>query len=129
MKIKFKVWIEEDDKFLIGKGGYTILKAIDQYGSIAKASEVLNMSYKFIWSYIKKLEENLGESVVDMKRGKKGGTILTPAGKKLLRTYELVECVVRSSILELLNYCPAISCCDEQITKEKNMNSLITGCI
>ncbi len=127
--IRFKVWIEKDCKPLIGKGGYEILKAIDQYGSIAKASEVLGMSYKFIWSYIKRLEENLGESVVEMKRGGrgKGGTWLTPAGRNLLETYEMAESVVREALLEVGDL--VIACNEPAVKVNDVVKSLLAGCI
>lgn len=127
--IRFKVWIEKDSKPLIGRGGYMILKAINQYGSISKASEVLGMSYKFIWSYIKRLEENLGESVVETRRGGrgKGGTRLTPAGRDLLETYEMVESVVKEALLEIGD--PIIVSNEPAVKVNEVVKSLLVGCI
>lgn len=98
VQINFKVWIEKDGKFIMGKGGYEILKAIDELGSIAKASESLGMSYKFVWSYIRSIERNLGEKVVMTLRGKEGGATLTEAGKMLIKIYECVNDAVELTV-------------------------------
>ncbi len=129
MEVKFKIWLEKDCKPLIGKGGYEILKTIDQYGSIAKASEVLGMSYKFIWNYIKRLESNLGEPVVEMRRGGrgKGGTRLTPAGRMLLELYETVENIIMDALMSI-GYL-AKSCESEVVKIDGEVRSLLTGCI
>ncbi|MEM4911793.1 MAG: DNA-binding protein, partial [Metallosphaera sp.] len=50
MKFNFKIWIEDEEgKPVIGKGGVALVKAIIDSGSIAKASEEMNVSYKFAW--------------------------------------------------------------------------------
>jgi len=58
------------------------------------------MSYRFVWNYLKKMEEALGEAVVEKERGgiERGGTKLTPLGKDLLRTYERMEELFKSAL-------------------------------
>ncbi len=124
MRIRFKVWIEKDSKFLLGKGGYEILKAIDRFGSVSEASKSLGMSYKFVWSYIRRIESVLGEKVVEMKRGKGGGAYLTPLGKSLVETYEVVEDMINSALIEL-----GCSCGEGCVKIDREMISLISGCI
>ncbi len=89
-KIRYRLWVEKDGKTIIGPGAYEILKEIDETKSIAAAARKLGFSYKFIWSYIKKIEEELGEPVVESRRGgkEKGQTDLTPIGKQVLDAYE-----------------------------------------
>ncbi|PLC68114.1 hypothetical protein B7L70_05120 [Vulcanisaeta sp. EB80] len=41
---------------MIGPGGYDILKAIDETGSISGAARRLGMSYRFVWNYIDKMD-------------------------------------------------------------------------
>jgi len=100
MQIKWKFWIEKDEKHVMGKGGYEILKAIKECGSILRASKRLGMSYRFIWSYLKRMERVLGEEVVISKRGgaKGGETVLTPFGEELLRLYERFEKLMDSAL-------------------------------
>ncbi|RLI79715.1 ModE family transcriptional regulator [Archaeoglobales archaeon] len=89
MEVKFKVWIEKDGKHVIGKGGADILKAIKEQGSISKAAKSLNMSYKYVWNYLNKIEQALGKKIVKRERGgKEGGkTTLTGIGEEILEIY------------------------------------------
>jgi molybdate transport system regulatory protein len=89
-----KIWIEYKGKPLIGKGGAQILKQIEKAESISKAAEKLGMSYRYVWSYLQKIEKTLGGSVIEAYRGGKsggGGAKLTKLGKSLLEEYERVE--------------------------------------
>ena len=89
-----KIWIEYKGKPLIGKGGAQILEQIEKENSISKAAEKLGMSYRYVWSYLQKIEKTLGESVIETYRGGKsggGGAKLTRLGKSLLDEYRLVE--------------------------------------
>lgn len=90
VKIKFRVWVEWNGNQIMGPGIYDILKAIEETGSIASAARRLGFSYKFIWTYLKKLEDILGVPLVESKRGGKerGKTELTEIGQLLLKYYE-----------------------------------------
>jgi molybdate transport system regulatory protein len=109
--IRFKLWFEKECKHVMGRGGYEILKAIDEHGSISKASKALGVSYKFVWNYLKVMEENLGVPVVEMRRGGrgKGGTRLTEAGKELVRHYERIYQLVCKA-LENAGYSTVLIC-------------------
>ncbi|ABO07463.1 winged helix-turn-helix domain-containing protein [Pyrobaculum calidifontis] len=90
VRIKSRIWVDKDGQELIGPGIYSILKAIEETGSIASAARKLGYSYKFVWTYIKRLEDVLGVPLVESKRGGKerGVTELTEVGKILLNYYE-----------------------------------------
>lgn len=90
VKIKMRIWVDKDGQEILGPGIYTILKTIEETGSIAAAARKLGYSYKFIWTYIKKLEDVLGAPIVESRRGGKerGVTELTEIGKLLLSYYE-----------------------------------------
>lgn len=92
-KISFKVWLEYDGKPLIGKGGAQILEQIEKEQSISKAAKKLGMSYRYVWSYIKRIEKTIGQPVVETHRGGKagGGAKLTKLGKNLLEEYKRAE--------------------------------------
>jgi len=99
MEIKFKIWLEKDGAHVIGKGGAVILRKIQEEGSISAASRELNMSYKYVWDYLKKMEKAVGKVVKSKKGGKSGGSsILTEKGKEILQTYEFYEKLISSII-------------------------------
>jgi molybdate transport system regulatory protein len=85
-----RIWVDKDGQEIIGPGIYNILKTLEETGSIASAARKLGYSYKFIWTYIKKLEDVLGVPLVESRRGGKerGVTELTEVGKLLLSYYE-----------------------------------------
>jgi molybdate transport system regulatory protein len=137
MEVKVRFWFEKDCKPIMGKGGYEILKAIDRFGSISKTAEALGMSYKFVWRYLKRIEENLGTPVVEMVRGgrSRGGTKLTQAGKELLRQYEIIESLINMALMGVggikVIACNeyAIELPDIQKLTEKFEIITLTGCI
>jgi len=89
-----KIWIEYEGKPVLGKGGAQILEQIEKEESISKAAEKLGMSYRYVWSYLQKIEKALGEPVIETYRGGKsggGGAKLTMLGKSLLDEYRRVE--------------------------------------
>lgn len=93
VKIKMRIWIDKDGQEIMGPGIYNILKALEETGSIASAARKLGYSYKFIWTYIKKLEDALGVPLVESRRGGKerGVSELTEVGKLLLSYYETMS--------------------------------------
>jgi molybdate transport system regulatory protein len=90
VRVKMRIWVDKDGQEIMGPGIYNILKTLEETGSIASAARKLGYSYKFIWTYIKKLEDVLGVPLVESRRGgkKRGVTELTEVGKLLLSYYE-----------------------------------------
>ena len=94
-KISCKIWLEYKGAPLLGKGGAEILETIKQVESISKTAKKAEMSYRYVWNYLAKLEKRLGEPVVTTFRGGSkggGGPTLTELGKKLLNDYYGAEC-------------------------------------
>lgn len=93
-KFSYKIWIEDNGKPIIGKGGADILDRINKDQSISTAAKELGMSYRYVWNYLKKIEIAVGEPVVDTHRGGKaggGGAGLSIRGESLLREYRRLE--------------------------------------
>ena len=89
-----KIWIEYKGKPVLGKGGAEILEQIEKEESISKAAKKLGMSYRYVWSYLQKIEKTIGEPVIKTYRGGKsggGGAKLTELGRSLLSEYSRVE--------------------------------------
>ncbi|WP_457548492.1 winged helix-turn-helix domain-containing protein [Archaeoglobus sp.] len=100
MEIGLRFWIEFEGKPVMGRGGYDILKSIEKFQSISKASKALGMSYRFMWDYIKRMENVLGDKVVESVRGgaEGGRTVLTPLGRELIDIYESFENTLKSAL-------------------------------
>jgi molybdate transport system regulatory protein len=89
-----KIWIEYKGEPVLGKGGAEILREIDAEQSLSKAAKKLGMSYRYLWSYVKKIQIALGEDVVDTFKGGRtggGGAKLTEVGRDLLEEYTRLE--------------------------------------
>ena len=90
----FKIWIEYGGKPVIGRGGAAILEQIKNEKSISKAAKKLNMSYRYAWNYLKRIERTFGEPIVETYRGGEhggGGATLTKLGENLLNEYKRLE--------------------------------------
>jgi molybdate transport system regulatory protein len=91
MKVRTKVWINDDKgQVIFGAGRERMLETIHRLGSMNKAARELKMSYRALWGRIKSTEDRLGEKILDTHPGggKEGGSVLTPAGKRLLVAYK-----------------------------------------
>jgi molybdate transport system regulatory protein len=102
-ELSFKIWLEHQGKPLIGKGGAQILEQIEKEHSISKAAKKLGMSYRYVWSYIKRVEKTLGKPIVETYRGGKtggGGAKLTHFGKELLEEYRRLESLLSKALAE-----------------------------
>ncbi|MGA8260566.1 MAG: substrate-binding domain-containing protein [Arenicellales bacterium] len=67
---------EADDRF------FTLLVAVDKYGSLRRASEEAGMSYRAAWGLLRTWTDRLGRPPVEMRRGQ--GAALSDFGRKLL---------------------------------------------
>jgi molybdate transport system regulatory protein len=93
MKIKSKLWIEENNKPVFGSGRKVLLEAIDRCGSINRAAQELNMSYRKAWGALRAMEERLGVKLVERQTGGKdgGGAVLTEDARKFIKQFEVLE--------------------------------------
>jgi len=96
----FKIWLRTRNKDIIGKGGATLLKAIQKHGSITKAAKELGFSYKFAWDQLADMDRKLRGPVITTKRGGAtgGGARLTKLAKTLLEEYKTAEELVEKTI-------------------------------
>jgi len=102
----FRLYILSNGKRVLGKGGAQILDGIDRLGSLTATAKSLKMSYRFVWRYLRRTEDRLGEPVIVTRRGGKraeerkggGGAELTPTGKNLLSDYRAMEKKLQNQI-------------------------------
>ena len=77
----------------IGPGKVALLEAIDRTGSIAAAAKRLEMSYRRAWILLDEMNRSLRKPAVESATGGRrgGGSVLTPAGRRLVEIYRRVE--------------------------------------
>ncbi len=83
---------------LVNKKKFTLLKYIDEYGSIMNASKKADIPYRSALKYIEELEKEINRSIVSTQRGGKGGggeSKLTSDGKAILKEYRKVESILK----------------------------------
>lgn len=88
MKPKFKVWVTFGElKF--GEGRARLLEMIDRHGSLRKAAEAFEMSYRNAWGYLRELERAAGFKFVERVAGggPQSGMRLTDKGRAFLARY------------------------------------------
>lgn len=98
---KAKIWLEFKGESLLGRGGANLLESIEKGGSLTKAAENLNISYRYAWGYLKKIEKRVGQPVVETFKGGAdggGGMKLTPLGRLLLRRYNRFESFIEHAL-------------------------------
>lgn len=100
LEVRSKTWLEANGKFIIGEGGIALLEAIDEHGSIQEAARRLGWSYRHTWGYLKNMERNADMRFVLARHGgtSRGGTRLTPEGRKLLRDYKRLQKTLQTTV-------------------------------
>jgi len=82
--VRLRLWLETGDGMFFGTGRGMLLESVDRFGSLKKAAEHLGMSYRAAWGKVRKTEKVLGVKLIEQAGSRKGGHVLTPAGKLLM---------------------------------------------
>ena len=106
LRYTFRLYIVSNGRRVLGKGGAQILEAVERLGSISAAANELQMSYRFTWNYIRRMEERLGRPVIVTRRGGAthgrrkggGGAKLTRIAKALLQEYRATEAKLQKEL-------------------------------
>ena len=87
------MWLETESGILLGRGRLKLLMAINEYGSINKATKSIGMSYKKAWKLIDQLNENSPSPIVISSTGGKGGggTFVTPFGLHIIDKFQIIN--------------------------------------
>jgi len=90
MKIRFKIWLEENGGVAFAEGRKMLLESVDRLGSINAAAKELGMSYRAAWGKIKATEKALGLKLLEVVTGGKGGggAALTKDARELVEKYK-----------------------------------------
>ncbi len=91
MRLKMKIWLEDDEHVLFGDGRLQLLKAVAETGSLAGAARELNMSYRAAWGRIKASEERMGCALVERSDAGRRAVQLTPLAESIIRQFETLR--------------------------------------
>ncbi len=102
MRVKYKIWLEDGDR-IFSDGLALLLKTIDDEGSINRAAQQLNMSYRQAWGHVKKAEQRLGFALLDKKVGGEagGGAELTDSARGFMQKYLQFRSEVHDAITQI----------------------------
>ena len=92
-KPQFKVWLETDEGYVFGPGVYSLLRQVEETGTLKKAAEHLGMSYRYAWGMVKKAESKLGLPLFITHKGGRsggGGTEITPEGREYMEYFSKI---------------------------------------
>lgn len=92
-RIKSRIWIESEDKVLLGEGRVHLLKAIQEMGSLSKAAKSLHISYKKAWQLLDSVNKSAKKPVTINSIGGRGGggAELTEYGKSLVLIFDEIN--------------------------------------
>jgi molybdate transport system regulatory protein len=101
-QLKIKCWIEEEGKKFYGPGPHELLKEIQKEGSLSKAAEKMNMSYKKAWEMVQRLNQFSEEALVILKKGGPhgGGADLSLYALEIMNEYDDLQLKVRQLIIQ-----------------------------
>ena len=85
--IHIRLWLQEDNKILLGLGRAQLLKKIEELGSLKKAAENLGMSYRAAWGRMKRTEAAMGFALLEAAGAKREGLRLSPAGRDAVEAF------------------------------------------
>lgn len=85
-----RIWLTLNKETVLGEGKICILENIEKLGSLSKAAEIMQMSYRKAWFSIHQINKTAIEPVVTLTRGGKDGgkAELTGYGKELLANFK-----------------------------------------
>jgi molybdate transport system regulatory protein len=99
-EIRVRCWVDIGGVKHFGPGPAELLERIEETGSISKAAKEMGMSYKKAWDIIERMNAR-GQSpyVVTSKGGTEGGgTVLTPTGKKVLKSFNKLNNKIKAVV-------------------------------
>jgi molybdate transport system regulatory protein len=91
--IRLTVRVDFGGDRALGPGKIRLLEAIRKSGSISRAGQSLDMSYRRAWLLVEDLNRCFRDGVVVKKSGgaQGGGAALTPFGEALIEKYRSIE--------------------------------------
>jgi len=92
-RLNGRLWIEGPAERFMGIGRLELLEKIQEFGSISKAAQAMEMSYKRAWDLVNSLNQQARQPLVDTQTGGKrgGGAVVTAEGLRLLTEFRAMQ--------------------------------------
>ena len=95
MEPKSKVWVVFDGGTKFGGGRAELLRLVEAEGSLRRAVERMEMSYRAAWGYVRELERAAGFAFLERAgKGRSSGTRLTKEARSFLAAFEAYRAAV-----------------------------------
>jgi molybdate transport system regulatory protein len=90
MQPKSNLWIEKDGEVVLSKWRVSLLRAIDETGSISAAAEKMQVSYHRAWEKLHEMETRLGVTLIETQTGGShgGGAQLTAVARDYVARFD-----------------------------------------
>ena len=85
--MRLKLWLQHENKTLIGYGRAHLLNKMEELGSLKKAAESFGMSYRAAWGRIKRTEAAMGFALLEVADTKRKGCRLSPEGREIVEAF------------------------------------------
>lgn len=91
--LRGRIWIEVQNKTLLGEGKIRLLKKTAEHGSLRKAAKEMDLSYRKAWYSLNQMNNAAGTPLIVLKRGGRQGGIaqITPYGREIIEKFEIAE--------------------------------------
>ncbi|GAB3825334.1 winged helix-turn-helix domain-containing protein [Hymenobacter jeollabukensis] len=92
-RVNGRLWIEGPADRFLGIGRLELLQHIQLLGSISKAAQAMNMSYKRAWELVSSMNTQARVPLVSTQTGgqRGGGAHLTDAGAQAVADFEALQ--------------------------------------
>ena len=89
LESRLRIWLELDGRPVYGDGKHRALELIEETGSLRAAAKAMEISYRYLWGRLRRMEERLGFRLVARRQGGPGGggMELTREGRALMAAY------------------------------------------
>ena len=107
-RVNIKLWLDDNDTILLGAGQAELLHRVGELGSLKKAAESMNMSYRAAWGRMKRIEAALGLPLLAATGARRDGYQLTAEGSALVQAFRRWHEDVRRYALETASALPLL---------------------
>ena len=92
-RLNGRLWLEGPTERFMGIGRLELLEKIHRLGSISRAAQEMQMSYKRAWELVNSMNQQARQPLVSTQTGGKrgGGAVVTEAGQQLMREFEALQ--------------------------------------